>query len=192
MRKQILVLLTLTSTLLAKPQWVEYGLGFNSGITGSGLHGSHDRYYSDSFGSTLELRLFDLKPDEMLSRSPYNYELTTSGGISLVMLTAEAGVRYFPFAGKIANNFSPFATVQLGPNFILDGQEEGKFFDRWQNAEVHTAMAGFIGAGVSFYISYKTVFVLSAGYDFLRLPQQIDGSDNYSGLLIKFTLSKRK
>ena len=33
------------------------------------------------------------------------------------------GVNYHPFAGQIANNFSPFITIRGGTTFAIDGKE---------------------------------------------------------------------
>jgi len=191
--RQTLIILTLLSALNAKALWTENGLGFNSGMHGSGMHWYYGYFNSESYGWSFEARLYDLKGEnELPSYDPRYGTITTSGGISLVMITGEAGFMFFPFAGKIANNFSPFVNIQLGPNFIFDAPEEGGFLERWKQAQMYTALAGYVGLGVSFYISYKTVVSVNAGYDILILPKFIDGSDDYSGLLIKFTFSRRK
>jgi len=191
--RKILLILFLLSASNAETLWTENGLGFNSGIHGSGIHWYYGYFPSETHGWSFEARLYDLKGDnEFPTYDPFTGTVTTAGGISLTMITGEAGLLFFPFAGKIANNFSPFLSLQLGPNFILDAPEEGRFFERWKQAQMYTALAGFAGVGVSFYISYKTVIGVSAGYDFLMLPKVLDGRDDYSGLLIKFTFSRRK
>ena len=172
--------------------WSENGLGFNSGTNGSGIHWHYGRFPAETHGWVAEGRFYDLKGDnEVPAWDQISQTMTTAGGISLVMLTFEGGAMYFPFAGKIANNFSPFVTFMAGPNIILDAPETGSFTERWGQAETSFGLAVFLGAGISFYISHQTVFEFSAGWDYLKLPKTIDGKNDYSGFLIKLTFSRR-
>jgi len=191
--RKILVLIFLFSALSGEEMWSENGPGFNSGTNGSGIHWHYGRFPAETHGWVAEGRFYDLKGDnEVPAYDPVYGTVTTAGGISLVMLTFEGGLMYFPFADKIANNFSPYVAVMAGPNIILDAPETGSFTERWGQTETSFGLAVFLGAGISFYISHQTVFGFSAGYDFLKLPKTIDGKNDYSGFLIKLTYSRRK
>ncbi|MFH1851582.1 MAG: hypothetical protein ABIA75_04490 [Candidatus Neomarinimicrobiota bacterium] len=190
--RKLLIILTFSTLAWAADPVSETGAGFSSGMRGSGFHGQFARIQSDAFHWLLETRFFDLKGKNEVITYDYYYQPTTTGGISLIMLTAEAGARYFPFAGKIANNFAPFVTIMAGPNLVLDAPESGAFLQRWQAAQPTLALAGYIGVGLSFYPSPRTVFGIGAGYDFLLLPKVVDGTDNYSGLVLKFSYSRQK
>lgn len=189
--RKILIILILLSSVYAQMGWKEFGAGFNSGSRGSGIHGYWGLFPNEDIGWYGEVRYFDIRGKSEVVTYDYYGNPVTSGGISLAMFTANAGLIYFPFAGKIANNFSPYISLQAGPNLVLNAAEEGGFWERWGNIERHVALSGFIGGGISILTMGDMAWNLAAGYDFLKLREIADGDDNYSGLLIKFSISRR-
>ncbi len=189
----VLSALIFCSLTAQEPKW-EHGFGFNSGTSGSGVHYYGNRNFNESLGWIFEARFFDLKGDNEIvanSNTVY-YDPTTVGGISLVMMNLETGLRYFPFAGQIANNFAPYVFLTAGPNLIFDAPEQGDFFDRWSKPDLIVHYSAMIGAGFMFRISPKSNFGLDAGYSYLPTPRRLDGRNDYSGLLIKLTFSRAR
>ena len=80
----------------------------------------------------------------------YDYwtnQYTTISGQNLILMPFMVGVNYHPFAGEIANNFSPFITIRGGTTFAIDGKEgSGSYKQKWSKAETHWSPAGFVGA----------------------------------------------
>ena len=96
-----------------------------------------------------------------------------------------------PFAGEIANNFSPFVTLRGGPIFTIDGEETGdNFMERWSNSQTHWSPGGFIGGGVEFKWVNLSSVILHIGVDILPLSQTADGRKDYSGMLIHIAFNR--
>ena len=61
---------------------------------------------------------------------------------------------------------------------------------KWSKAETHWSPAGFVGAGIEFRWYSQTSIVLHIGSDILKLSQQADNRDDYSGLLIHIAFNR--
>ena len=106
------------------------------------------------------------------------------------MFPIYAKVRYLPFEGKIANNFSPFVELKLGPNIAIDGDEDSrKFKNRWKNAPSYTSYGGQIVFGVAFLQMSGAIISPSIGYEFLPMGRSIDGRSNYDGTTMNVTFT---
>ena len=106
------------------------------------------------------------------------------------MFPIYAKIRYLPFEGKIANNFSPFIELKLGPNFAIDGDGDARrFADRWKGAPSHTSYGGQIVMGAAFLQMSGAVISPSIGYEFLPFGQSIDGRRSYDGTTINVTFT---
>lgn len=192
-RRSLILVLLPVGLLAGDLQWTEKGIGFHSGTMGSGIQGRYGRFPSESCGFVFEGRFFDLKGStEMVSVDQFTGAWTTVGGISLIMFPVSAGIVYFPFVGEIANNFAPFVTALGGLNLIFDAPETGSFFERWGQARRYSGIAGFVGAGIAFTVSSYSGVNVVMGYDMLPLSKTLDGSDDYSGLVLKISYNRRK
>ena len=170
-----------------------YGAGIDIGSKGSGfffnyLIGNIEK----NLDVVFEARYFDIKGEtEMYVYDYWTNQYTTISGQNLILMPFMVGVNYHPFAGEIANNFSPFITIRGGTTFAIDGKEgSGSYKQKWSKAETHWSPAGFVGAGIEFRWYNKTSVVLHIGSDILKLSQQADNRDDYSGLLIHIAFNR--
>ena len=170
-----------------------YGAGIDIGSKGSGfffnyLIGNIEK----NLDVVFEARYFDIKGEtEMYVYDYWTNQYTTISGQNLILMPFTVGVNYHPFAGEIANNFSPFITIRGGTTFAIDGKEgSGSYKQKWSKAETHWSPAGFVGAGIEFRWYNQTSVVLHIGSDILKLSQQADNRDDYSGLLIHIAFNR--
>ena len=110
---------------------------------------------------------------------------------NLWLMPAFVGIKYHPFIGRIANNFSPFAMVAAGPVIIMDVPETGKFSYKMQNIET-TYNGGFVmGAGIDFMMQPGRVVSLFMGYDHIRVGDVVEGRKHYGGAVFKFMIGRK-
>ena len=171
----ILFLLNLFSPIHSQ---FKRGLGFGTGTWGSGFHFSGEWQLDDDKYYGFEIRFIDIKNEEELPvYNPYTGNSFNVGDKALIMFPIYAKIRYLPFEGKIANNFSPFIELKLGPNFAIDGDGDARrFADRWKGAPSHTSYGGQIVMGAAFLQMSGAVISPSIGYEFLPFGQSIDGT----------------
>ena len=127
MRIFIIGLFILYSFSSGKPTNLS-SVGIAAGSHGWGI--SYKRILKSQSSSELnfEIRFYDVKgSDEFVF---YNYPggTETINENSLVLIPVFGGWKYYPFVGKIENNFSPFLTLKAGPLFIFDGNEDISLF----------------------------------------------------------------
>ena len=184
----ILFLLNLFSPIHSQ---FKRGLGFGTGTWGSGFHFSGEWQLDDDKYYGFEIRFIDIKNEEELPvYNPYTGNSFNVGDKALIMFPIYAKIRYLPFEGKIANNFSPFIELKLGPNFAIDGDGDARrFADRWKDAPSHTSYGGQIVMGVAFLQMSGAVISPSIGYEFLPFGQSIDGRRSYDGTTINVTFT---
>ena len=105
------------------------------GSSGSGIFIMRNYgHSSERYSLNGELRYYDIKGDDETIVVDYKGQYKTLGGKSLFMLPAFIGANYYPFVGKIENNFSPFITVKGGMLTTVNGREFGSFIERWKNS----------------------------------------------------------
>ena len=169
------------------------GFGLDIGSSGSGVFITFSSLHSsEKISLNSELRFYDIKaPDETLVYDYYSGQTRNAGGISLVMFPAFVGVNYYPFAGKIENNFSPFITTRGGLVFTIDGKETGSFKNRWTSAKTQFSPGGFIGAGVDFKMVGQTFVSTMFGLEIIKLNEAADSVEDYSGFLIHLSFNRR-
>jgi len=170
-----------------------YGAGLDIGSKGSGfffnyLIGNMEK----NLDVVFEARYFDIKGEtEMYVYDYWTNQYTTISGQNLILMPFMVGVNYHPFAGQIANNFSPFITIRGGTTLAIDGKEgSGSYKQKWIKAKTHWSPAGFVGVGIEFRWYSQTSVVLHIGSDILKLSEQADDRDDYSGLLIHIAFNR--
>ena len=169
------------------------GIGLDIGSSGSGIFVTRQYMHaSDKFSLNGEWRFYDMKADEEMVVYNFWGEPVNIGGISLVMMPIFFGGNYYPFAGEIANNFSPFITFRGGPIYTLDGDETGSFSERWSNPKSQWSFGGFIGVGIDFKWVSQSMVTLMVGGEILPLREAADTKKDYSGLLIHIAFSRQK
>ena len=95
---------------------VTNGFGLDIGSSGSGMFIMRNYVHaSEKLALNGELRFYDIKAeDETIVYDYYTGQYKSVGGKSLVMLPVFVGGNYYPFVGKIENNFSPFIAIKGG------------------------------------------------------------------------------
>ena len=184
----ILFLLNLFSPIHSQ---FKRGLGFGTGTWGSGFHFSGEWQLDDDKYYGFEIRFIDIKNEEELPvYNPYTGNSFNVGDKALIMFPIYAKIRYLPFEGKIANNFSPFIELKLGPNFAIEGDGDARrFADRWKGDQSLTSYGGQIVMGAAFLQMSGAVISPSIGYEFLPFGQSIDGRRSYDGTTINVTFT---
>ena len=170
------------------------GFGLDVGESGAGLSYNRTWFKDKKLSFVGEIRLYDAKhPDEIIMQDYYTGRSYKFNNINLLLLPLFSGIKYYPFVGKIANNFSPFFSIKIGPILILDGAESGSFKQTWyDNLQYHHSWGGFFGLGGDVLTSNNTILTVRVGYDMLPMPQEIDGRNKYSGALVRFGYNWKK
>ena len=182
-----------TSLLLGQFNKKYYGFGLDVGSNGAGVFVTgQSMHQTEKFSLNADIRFYDIKAKEETVVYNYYYgQFESVGGISLVMVPIFMGANYYPFAGKIENNFSPFVTFRAGINITFDGKEIGSFSDRWNNADVLVSPGGFLGVGIDVITYGPTSVSTMVGLEILPLNDMADGADDYSGMLIHIAFNRR-
>ena len=177
---KIILIFISTSITFGQFTNVYNGFGLDIGTSGSGFFLTRQLMHdSNHFSLNGEIRYYDIKAsNETYVYNNFNGQWESIGGVSLFMLPVFVGGNYFPFNGKIENNFSPFLTFRLGGVLSFDGKEYGSFKDRWEEPDTQITPGGFIGVGVEFkMIGLNSVSVMF-GYEILPLKREFDGLDD--------------
>ena len=188
-----LIILLFPVLVLGNFDHVSNGFGLDIGSSGSGIFIMRNYgHSSERYSLNGELRYYDIKADdETIVRDYYTGQYKTLGGKSLFMLPAFIGANYYPFVGKIENNFSPFITVKGGMLTTVDGREFGSFSERWKNSEIQFSPGGFLGVGIDFKMVGQSTVMVMVGFELLPLKKIADGKNNYSGFLIHLSFNRR-
>ena len=170
------------------------GFGLDVGERGSGLFLNRTWSNSEKLCFISEIRIFDVKhPDEIIIQDYYTGRGYKFNDINLLLLPLFSGAKYYPFVGKIANNFAPFVSAKAGPIISLDGAESGTFKEKWiNNLDYYFTLGGYFGVGADLLTSNRTILSIRVGYDILPMKGQIDGSDQYNGALVRFGFNWKK
>ena len=172
---------------------VTNGFGLDIGSSGSGMFVMRNYVHAaEDLALNGELRFYDIKAeDETIVYDYYTGQYKSVGGKSLVMLPVFVGVNYYPFVGKIENNFSPFIAIKGGVVTTVDGEEFGTFSERWKNPGIQYTPGGFLGVGIDFKIVGQSSVMVMVGLEYLPLKKETDGRTDYSGFLIHLSFNRR-
>ncbi len=190
---KIVLCIIFTSNLWGKFDQHYYGFGLDIGTSGSGVFiNGQTNYHTKTFSLNAELRFYDIKdPNETPVYDPYYGSTRTVGGVSLVMVPVFIGGNYYPFIGKIENNFAPFIALRIGSLFTFDGSEKGPFMERWKDFDYQVSLGGFLGGGIDFNLYGQTTVSAMVGREILPLKDFADGEKDYSGMLIHIAFNRR-
>ncbi|MDP6878985.1 MAG: hypothetical protein VYA83_04380 [Candidatus Neomarinimicrobiota bacterium] len=188
MKKIIYIFLLIQLSSATQAQYKK-GFGFTTGAWGSGFHFMGDWELNETLFSGFELRFIDVKNDgEMPAINYYTGQTMNIGDDALIMFPAFAKMRYLPFEGKIANNFSPFIEFKIGLNYAIDGNGNARTFrGRWSNSIGYASYGGQFVVGVIFPQVNGTTIITSIGFETLPMNQRIDGRDNYDGMTLNIS-----
>ena len=150
------------------------GAGLDIGSKGSGIFFNYlSGNNKKNFDFVGELRYFDIKGEtESIVYDYWAREYVTISGQNLLFIPVLVGFNYHPFAGQIANNFSPFITIRGGLNLTIDGKEgNGNYNEIWRKAKTQWSSVGFIGGGIEFRWYNQSSVALHIGSDIIKLKQ---------------------
>jgi len=166
------------------------GFGLQVGEEGAGI------FFHQSWRSTDKLHwifhgsIFDVKgEDQMMVYNYYTGQSRSVGDKYVYILPMFGGAKYFPFYDQIANNFAPFATVQLGPVFTIDAADSDKFKERWGNSTGIWSFGGYAGVGVDILMANGVIVSAGVGMDYFPMNGIVEGESNYSGAVIHFAFN---
>ena len=168
------------------------GVGLNIGDRGSGIfyHRNIKNYNVFKLGATI--RWLDVRPPEEIPT--YNYytgRYENKNTVSLAIFPLFGTINFYPFEGKIANNFSPYITAKLGPVLVLDADATvNSFSDRWFNADSKFTYGGNVGIGVEFRQPGKFHYSVEFTYDLIPLSSAISSYSNLNGTVLSFSIHR--
>jgi|TARA_Y100000294_G_C8554643_1_gene336718 hypothetical protein len=179
--------------LLGQFDQVTNGFGLDIGSSGSGMFIMRNYIHaSEKLALNGEVRFYDIKADdETIVYDYYTGQYKSVGGQSLVMLPVFIGGNYYPFVGKIENNFSPFIAIKGGVVTTVNGDEFGHFRRRWKEPTIQYTPGGFLGVGIDFKIVGQSSVMVMVGFEYLPLKKETDGKKDYSGFLIHLSFNRR-
>ena len=168
------------------------GGGLNVGDRGAGIfYQRHIKSYDNiKLGATL--RWFDVRPpEEIPSYNYYTGRYENTNTVSLAIFPIFGAMNYYPFEGKIANNFSPFISAKIGPVLVLDADESiDSFSERWFNAKGKLTYGGNMAVGVEFRQPGKVHYSIEFSYDLIPFSSTIDGYNNLNGTVLSFSIHR--
>ena len=179
--------------LLGQFDQVTNGFGLDIGSSGSGMFIMRNYIHaSEKLALNGEVRFYDIKADdETIVYDYYTGQYKSVGGKSLVMFPVFVGGNYYPFVGKIENNFSPFIAIKGGVVTTVNGDEFGHFRRRWKEPTIQYTPGGFLGVGIDFKIVGQSSVMVMVGFEYLPLKKETDGKKDYSGFLIHLSFNRR-
>ena len=168
------------------------GVGLNVGDRGAGIfyHRNIKSYNVFKLGATI--RWLDIRPPEEIPT--YNYytgRYENKNTVSLAIFPLFGTINFYPFEGKIANNFSPYISAKFGLVLVLDADATvNSFSDRWFNADSKFTYGGNIGIGVEFRQPGKYHYSVDFSYDLIPLNNSIDNYSNLNGTVLSFSIHR--
>ena len=183
-----MIFLVIPIKLFGSYDLIQNGFGLDIGKNGSGFFLVRQyNHNSEKFSLLTEIRFYDIKGEnEMFVYDYYTQQHRSIGSKKLIYIPAFIGANYYPFAGKIANNFSPFFTLRSGPVWAIDGQKN----DRWANPDTYFSFGGFLGTGIEFKWVNLSSVLLHIGYEYLPPSKDMNKAKDYSGLLIHIAFNR--
>ena len=167
------------------------GIGPMLGTRGVGIIFSGQWQIKSNIITGFETRFYDIKNDsELPGYNRFTGQALNVGDKALFMVPLFGTVRWLPFEGKIANNFSPFVEMKLGPILAVDGDEDTrKFSNRWGKAGTIMTYGIQVAFGVDFLQMGGSAISPSIGYEYLPMGKEVDGRTNYNGTVVNITFT---
>ena len=168
------------------------GVGLNVGDRGAGIfyHRNIKSYNVFKLGATI--RWLDIRPPEEIPT--YNYytgRYENKNTVSLAIFPLFGTINFYPFEGKIANNFSPYISAKFGPVLVLDADATvNSFSERWFSADSKFTYGGNMGIGVEFRQPGKYHYSVEFSYDLIPLNNSIDNYSNLNGTVLSFSIHR--
>ena len=189
--KKIVIVFLLLSISLG--QGKNHNLNFLFANNAYGLAYEYQKFVKDDFSVGADIRFYDIREDEYPVYDPFFNQYSVSGEKSILMFPMYLKLTYYPFQGKIANNFQPFLMLSFGPFLSVDGDEDaGSFSDKWSGAPNQVNFGGSIGFGVNLKTDQASGFSFGIGYDHLQVDEPIHDKEDFGGgfLYLQYRLGR--
>jgi|TARA_Y100000310_G_scaffold260998_1_gene270164 hypothetical protein len=169
-----------------------FGFSLETESHGTGIGVFYTRVLARNLQFFSQFKLLSITGEtEMPVYDPYTGYTRKVGEVNLVLVPLFIGLKFHPFIGQIANNFSPFAVVLAGPLGILDSPENVGFSQQIREMKSSFHGGAFLGIGADFQIQTKQFVSIALGYDFLPMGKDVDGKNEYSGTLFKIMMGRK-
>ena len=189
--KKLILIISIINTLHAVDGYK--GFGLQVGEQGTGIFYHQVWYSNNTLQWLFHSRFFDVKGEDfMMVYDPYTNQYRSSGDKYVLIVPMFGGVKYFPFADQIANNFAPFLSVQAGPVLTIDGADSDKFMERWQRSRGFWTFGANVGVGADFLMMNNMIVSAGAGFDILPMNGEVDGKKHYSGAILQVGFNWRR
>lgn len=168
------------------------GFGLQVGEQGTGIFYHQVWRSKPSLEWLFHGRIFDVKGEEfMMVYDPYYNQYRSVGDKYVMIVPLFGGAKYFPFAGQIANNFSPYVSMMMGPVLTMDGYDSDKFSERWKRSQGLWTFGANIGVGADFLMANRMTISAGVGMDYLPMNEKVEGQDHFSGAIIHIAYNWR-
>ena len=191
----IIILFLFVNILLSQPSTFNSNIGLgkaNRGISlettdfGSGLSVFMVQPLSEKFQFFGQLKAMEVTGEgEMTVVDYWSYYPYKVNKFDLYIAQSLFGVKYHPFVGQIANNFSPYFMFSIGPLALIDVPEYGKFNNKLKNTNTYYNSGFVLGLGADFMIQSRQTISIFIGYDHVNTSDIVDGRNKYNGTIIK-------
>ena len=127
----LLILIIISSTLFSQEK--NHNINFIFANNGYGFGYELDKFLRDDLSIGADLRFYDIRADEYPIYDPFYNQYKIIGEKNIIMLPLYFKLNYYPFQGKIANNFEPYILFSFGSMISIDGDENIKSFNQLCN-----------------------------------------------------------
>jgi len=182
---------SLTPLISNENSW-SYGFGLSLGTRGYGINSSIMKQLSPVYKIGLGLKLVDVVAEDELRGVNYYNQPVSYNDPRIISIPLSLNFIYYPFYGKIDNNFSPFMRVGAGAHYSVNGKNDDTgFFKNISQAKKEIGIALYFGGGVEFLVNPKMKLSISAGYDYLPLNNNDpDDFSNLNGLMLELVFQR--
>ena len=189
--KKIIICITIGMMISIGQAQMKKGIGPMLGTRGVGIIFSGQWQIKSNIITGFETRFYDIKNDsELPGYNRFTGQALNVGDKALFMVPLFGTVRWSLFEGKIANNFSPFMEMKLGPILAVDGIEDTrKFSNRWGKAGTIMTYGIQVAFGVAFLQMGGSTISPSIGYEYLPMGKEVDGRTNYNGTVVNIAFT---
>lgn len=169
-----------------------YGIFLSNAAHGGTIGG----YYVSDLGRKLQFNLqggiMDVRADtEFPIVDPYTGYTYQARQTNAIIFPFIGGFRFHPFMDKIANSFSPFFSVSVGPIVALDPPDKKSFLTAMGSSEVIINMGGLFTLGADIIMPSSSFFSISFGYNVFHFQKAMDGESDFSGGVLQIMFGKR-
>ena len=188
---KLIIIMMISSSLYSQEN--SHNINFMFTNNGYGFGYESEKFLKENLSIGADLRFYDIRSDEYPGYDPFVNQYKIIGEKNITMLPLYLRLNYYPFQGKIANNFEPYLLVALGPMLSIDGDENIRSFSkRWSNAETQISPGGSIGIGINFNTSTSNTLAFGLGYDYLKVEEPIHDKKDYGGafLYLKYKINR--